>query len=757
MERIYIAAGEEFCTKEKHIPAPLFKKIFNWDKKDCRLVISAAGIYRLFLNGEELTKGFFAPYISNPDHIAYYDEYDIGAKLKEKDNVLCVMLGNGFNNVVFGGWEFDKAAHRSAPKFYLSLLDGEKTVFTTGGKDDFAVMDSPVIFDDIRGGERYDARKEIDGVLTNTSLEGFRVPIVAPLQPKGEYRLRTADPVLSFEELSPVEIIKSGDYHIFDFGENNAGVCRLKINGKAGQRIDIWHVEALTDNEPQFYTVAFKGNDLDYVQHDVYICKDGEQEYAPNFTYHGFRYACVKGMTDEQATKDALAYIVRHSDIHSRGKFVCSNEILNAVQEWIKRSDVSNFHCFPTDCPHREKNGWTGDANLSAEQMMYNFNPTASFREWLHNIRKTQIEDGRITCIIPTTGWKYEGANGPAWEEVMVELPYQVYRFNGDTEIIKENADAIFSYLKFLTTKKNENGLICFGMVDWCEAGKVAHYAAKTRLEVIDSLISVDYARKAAEILRVIGQNERAEYCDAFGDELIANFRKKYITADGKHMNPTQAGISLSIMLGAYKTEELPVAYEELKQAVLDADCHMTVGVIGIKYLFDALTKGGMLDLAIEILTKEDHPSFGYLKKLGATTLWEAFILCEEGGVRDLKRILDDPETPSWAAGLPSLNHHFFGSVSAWFYKTLAGVEILGHGKARISPKIPTALTFAEGEIHCDENFVKVRWEKDGDLLRLTTNSQGFVGVISIDGYSANGETELSLQSGEHTYLFQKI
>lgn len=756
MERIYIAAGEKYNTREEYISAPLFKKVFYWDKKQCRLVISVSGIYRLIVNGEELTKGFFAPYIANPDHNVYYDVYDIGSKLKQKDNVICVVLGNGFNNVSVGGWEFQKAPHRSAPKFYLSLEDEQGVVFTTGGKDDFKVVDSPVIFDDIRGGERYDARKEIDGVFTSPSLDGFRSVIVSPIQPKGTYRERKADPVLSFEELSPVEIIKNGEYHIFDFGQNNSGVCRLKLDAKAGQRIDIWHVEALVDNGPQFYTVAFPGNDLDYAQHDVYICKDGKQEYAPEFTYHGFRYACVKGLTDEQATKEALTYIVRHSDIHARGKFTCSNDILNSIQEWTLRSDVSNFHCFPTDCPHREKNGWTGDANLSAEQFMYNFNPTESFREWLHNIRSTQIEDGRITCIIPTTGWKYEGANGPAWEEILVELPYQVYRFNGDTDIVKENADAIFKYLQFLVTKKNQNGLICFGMVDWCEAGKIAHYKAQTRLEVIDSLISVDYARKAAEILRVIGQDERANYCDNFADELIANFRNVYITSEGKHLNPTQAGIALSIMLGVYREEELPVAYAELKKAVYDADVHMTVGVIGIKYLFDALVKGGMLDLAVEILTKEDHPSFGYMKKLGATTLWEAFILCEEEGVRNLKRVLDDPETASWAAGLPSLNHHFFGSVSAWFYKALAGVEILAHGKARISPKIPAALTFAEGEIDFGDRFVKVRWEKEGDVVRLTTNSKGFVGEISMDGYRAQ-ETNLCLQDGEHTYEFKKI
>ncbi len=757
MQRAYITAGEKFCTVQEHVSAPLFKKVFNWEKKPCRLEISAAGIYRLFLNGEDLTKGFFAPYISNPDHVVYFDEYDLSGKLKRKGNVLCVMLGNGFNNVVVGGWQFDKAEFRSAPKFYLSLSDGEETVFATGGEDDFLVTESAVTFDDIRGGERYDARKERAGIFTDCNTDGFVPAKIARLQPKGEYRLRTADPVLSFEEIAPVEIFKSGEYHIFDFGQNNAGVCRLKIDGRKGQTVDIWHVEALADGLPEFNTVAFETNDREYVQHDQYICKDGLQEYAPSFTYHGFRYACVKGLTDEQANKQALTYVVRHSAIRSRGQFSCNSELLNTVQEWTVRSDLSNFHCFPTDCPHREKNGWTGDVNLSAEQMMYNFDSTASFREWLHNIRATQIEDGRIACIVPTSGWKYEGANGPAWDEVLVELPYQIYRFTGNKDIIEENADAIEKYFRFLFTKINENGLIRYGMTDWCETGNTCHYGVTTSLEIIDSLISVDSARKAACLFREIGREKFADELDSFADRLIVNFRKMHLTAEAKIGCPSQTALSLAILLGAYKPEELPVAYAQLREAVERADGHFKVGVIGMKYVFDALVQGDMLDLAVEMLEKEDFPSFGYMKKLGATTLWEAFLEFEEDGVKNLKRILRSSDIPSWAAGLPSLNHHFFGSVSAWFYRVLAGINVVGKGRVCISPRFPKSLTFVQACVEDGENFIKVRWEKNGDEICLTTSAKGFVGEIAVDGYLVQGKPKISLEDGEKTYRLKKI
>lgn len=757
MQRVYITAGEKFCTLQEHVSAPLFKKVFNWEKKSCRLEISVAGIYRLFLNGEELTKGFFAPYISNPDHVVYYDEYDLSKKLKKTGNVLCVMLGNGFNNVVVGGWQFENAPFRSAPKFYLSLSDGEETVFATGGEDDFLVTESAVTFDDIRGGERYDARKERSGVFTDGNTDGFLTAKIARLQPKGEYRLRTADPVISFEEIPPIEIFKSGDYHIFDFGQNNAGVCRLKIDGEEGQRVDLWHVEALADGLPEFNTVAFEKNDREYVQHDQYICKDGWQEYTPSFTYHGFRYACVKGLKDEQANKQALTYIVRHSDIRPRGHFSCSSELLNTVQEWTVRSDLSNFHCFPTDCPHREKNGWTGDANLSAEQLTYNFETTASFREWLHNIRASQIEDGRIPCIVPTSGWKYEGASGPAWDEVLVELPYQIYRFTGNKAIVKENADAIEKYFRFLFTKINANGLICYGMTDWCEAGNMCHYGVTTALEIIDSLISVDSARKAAYLLREIGRESFAKELELFANGLIDHFRKRHLTAEGKIGCLSQTALSLAILLGAYKLEELPIAYEQLREAVERADGHFQVGVIGMKYLFDALTKGDMLDLAVGMLEKEDFPSFGYMKKLGATTLWEAFLEFEEDGVRNLKRILRSPDIPSWAAGLPSLNHHFFGSVSAWFYRVLAGINIVGKGRVHISPRFPKSLTFVEADWEDGENSIAVRWEKKECEICLTVNAKGFVGEIAVEGYLVQGEPKIRLEKGEKTYCLKKI
>ena len=226
--RQYIAATTEFNRLENHICAPLFKREFDYDGRNARLEISAVGLYRLWVNGKEITKGWLAPYFSNPNQVVYYDEYDVSALLKAKDNSIVVLLGNGFvNSNSHGGWEFDKASYRAAPKFYLGLYDGENCVLTTD--ESWTAYDSPILFDDYRNGERYDARKE------ETLFTQGRKPILADA-PTGLYKKCESQPIKTAEELKAVKITPSKDGFLYDFGVNESGVCRLSIDGKSGQK-----------------------------------------------------------------------------------------------------------------------------------------------------------------------------------------------------------------------------------------------------------------------------------------------------------------------------------------------------------------------------------------------------------------------------------------------------------------------------------------------------------------------------------------
>lgn len=736
MNRQFIAAGKEYNTRERHVCAPLFKRKFRMENNRAGrafIQISAVGFYRLYLNGNELTKGYFAPYIANPDHIVYYDEYDVQELLNE-ENEIVVLLGNGFGNCNDNNiWDFEKAAFRAAPKFYLGLYIEGKRVLTTD--EHFEVYNSPITFDDLRCGEWYDAR------VTLCSPEK---PVMAE-SPKGKYKRCEAQKIRAFEILSPVKIFKSGKGYIYDFGQNNTGLCRLKIDGTWGQIIDMTFTEVIKDGMPDLRSITFSTRSPEgYVQRDRYICKNGKQEYMPSFTYHGFRYVYVEGITDMQATENLLEFVVIHSDIPQRGHFRCSDETVNKIQECTKRSDLSNFHYFPTDCPHREKNGWTADASLSAEQMLYNFDCVASLREWLHNIREAQTKEGMLPAIIPTSGWGYEVYNGPAWDSVLIELPYQIYRFTGDRSIISENIQAIDLYCSYLKTKLNKDCLLAFGLGDWCEAGTASCNAYRTPLEITDSLISIDFLSKAQEMAEVIGEILSEKKFEILRKQLISAFREKYILT-GEIFDSTQTALALSIAVGIFRNEEIVSAKKSLLEKIEIAGGHFQVGVIGAKYLFEVLSGLGETGLAYKLITQKSFPGYGYNISLGATTLWEAFYEYDE-------KIKERMERKDGKNNLPSFNHHFWGSVSAWFYHNIGGLKILRAREVEISPEFIREVDYADTEYVDGEAYIKIRWKRTGKSILLSVDNSGFFGYICLNKFLYEGKDKILIENGTKVY-----
>lgn len=425
----FIAATKEYSTLEKRVPAPYLRRTFEVSGavKAAKLTVCGLGFYELFINGRRLTKGLIAPYVSNPDDILYYDEYDVTAELRAGRNALGLLLGNGMLNCPGGQiWDLQLTRYRSAPKAALALQieteDGEKICIEAD--EAFRCAPSPILYDDLRAGEWYDARREIPGWNLPEFDDGDWSPVLPAETPRGECRLCQAEPIVTTHELTPVEVrrgrLRDGDYvhpglpvipmegveaeksgWLYDFGVNAAGLCRLKIKGKPGQKIVLQFAETLDENgEVDLRGMSFLPAALDH--RDVYICKgEGEEVYTPSFTYHGFRYCLALGLEDEQATPDLLTYQVMNSDLAVRGDFTSSSETLNRLQQATRVSDLANFYYFPTDCPHREKNGWTADAALSAEHMLLNFAVETSYREWLRNICKAQRDDGALPGIVP--------------------------------------------------------------------------------------------------------------------------------------------------------------------------------------------------------------------------------------------------------------------------------------------------------------------------------------------------------------------
>ena len=709
----FIAATTEYTTKETHIPAPYFRKKFHFTQgKKAEIRICGLGFYELYVNGINVTKGRLAPYITNPDEALYYDDYDVTEYLENGENVIGVWLGNGMQNNPYGDvWDFDKAAFRSAPKFALAFYQDGAVAFESD--ESFVTKPSPILFDDLRAGEHYDARKEIENWNTLALDDSDWQSAIPATTPAGAKKLVEAEPILVHGEIKPVSVTKTPNgCYLYDFGINFTGVCRLRIKGERGQQIRLSHGEIVLNGDLDMRSMACYWEDADflYTQCDWYTLKgDGEEIYTPRFTYHGFQYVSVEGLTDEQATLELLTFEVMHSAVKKKGDFCCSDEIANAIQESTQRSDLSNLFYIPTDCPHREKNGWTGDIALSAEQMLVNFSVEKTLEDWLFSVRNAQDARGAIPGIVPTGGWGFAWGAGPNWDDVLFEIPYQIYRYTGNTKAIEENMAAMYTYLQYMETKKNEDGLFCYGLGDWCQPKK--NYQYSTPEELTDSVKCIDMCEKAVKMAKLVKNQTLQDYAKRLAEEIRASFKKKYIK-DGKLTIAEQTAVAYTLYYGIAKEDE-PSLKAQLLELVA-ADGVFTTGVLGARTIFRVLSDMQQGNLAYKLIVQPKFPSYGYHVLHGAKTLLERFYELQDGVWLQKNGEKHD-----------SLNHHFWGDVSAWFILYVAGIRInpdfYNPNQVEIAPDFIDALSFAQGSIEHTQGGIFSRWDRlDENSVKLT-------------------------------------
>ena len=742
----FIAASQEYCTHKKMIPAPLFRKSFFMEEipQKAELSICGLGFYKLYLNGSEITKGQFAPFQSNPDELLYYDQYELSPLLKKGENVIGVMLGNGFLNCIGGQvWEFDKAPYRSAPKLALSL--GTEKGIILEADESFKTHDSPIQFDDFREGEHYDARAEIEGWTNIGFDDSCWQNAICAVSPKGEPTVSKAPTLEIIRMLHPIGKHKYKEGYIYDFGENTSGFCRIFLEtGVRGQCIDFLYFERLNDDDgPYIDNIRFlNGRTREgFCQQLKYICRDGEQTYQPSFTWLGYRYVYIQGLTEEEAKSlDIQACEVR-SSVQFRGNFSCSDERVNKLVEIIRRSDVTNLFHYPVDCPHREKNGWTADGALSCEQMLLQMNVEEIYAEWLKNIRAAQNAQGALPGIVPTGGWGFEWGNGPAWDCVLFLLPYLTYQYRGEKRILKDNAAAMARYIEYLNTKKNEDGLLAFGLGDWCQSFVWDCGSFETPHEITDSLVAYDICIKAERIFNLLGNTIYAMKAKILGEELMAAFRKKWVKDNGFSVkSETQTAQVLAIKHSVFISEKKAQAMQELIRRIERDGNHFNVGVVGGYELFDTLAENGYVELAYDLIMQKTAPSYGYVVDLGETTLWE--IMYDFGdskskvAYKDGNRIL-------------SMNHHFWGFVYSYFVRYVAGLQInpnfVDAKYAEIKPYFLNSLTWAETAYETKMGRLAVKWEKVEEQVAIYITVPKDMKVRLIVG-----ETEETLTVGNY-------
>jgi len=743
----FICAATAYTTYRHFVPAPLFRKTFFADAADCRLRVTGLGFYRVWINGTEITKGLLAPYISNPDDLVYFDDYDLSPYLRpDGANVLGFQLGNGMLNAPGGTtWDFDKAPFRAAPKLAFLLQTGETVIEADAG---VKTAPSPLYFDDLRAGVRYDARREIAGWNLPAFDDSAWANAMLCAAPQGECRVCEAPPVLPTGELTAVSIRpgRLRDYtprddvekvtvpedakdgrtgYLYDFGQNNAGIIRLCIRGRVGQRVVLQFGELLTDGELDYNNILFYPDG--FSQRDVYICKDGENVFEPPFTYHGFRYCLVMGIDDAQATQDLLTFVVC-SSARKAGSFACSDATANTLYTMCDASDRSNFYYFPTDCPHREKVGWTGDAALSSEHMLMTMEVGVSFREWLRNIRAAQKESGEVPGMVPACDWPYQWGDGPVWDAALICLPYYTYKYTGNRTILLENAAAILRYLHYAAGRRNENGLIDYGLGDWCPIGE----RVKPTIAFTSSVALLACAKMAAFMFDELQKAEDASFARQLHDDLRAAIRAHLIdTVRCVADTDCQTSQAMALYYGVFDKAERPQAAAHLVEMIREGGDFLDTGILGARVIFHVLSDLGESELAWHMITRKEFPSYGALIGFGETTLPEFF--------------------RSPGNGIYSHNHHMYGDIKNWFISTAAGLRYnpdgTDHRHALVRPVFLSALTFAEASFISPFGELFVRWDRtdSGADLRVRIPDGMTATVVLPDG------TQIA-HTGDHVY-----
>ena len=683
--------------------APMLRKAFTLPGKPvtARAYLCGLGYHELYINGRRIGDMVLSPAPTRYDQRSLYVVHDVTDALVNGVNAVGVILGTGLYDChTEEVWSFHHAPWRDRPKMLLQLHvdleDGSTWQLVSDGT--WKATCGPITFNGLRNGENYDARLEIPGWCQAEFDDSAWGAVSVVAGPGGQIRWEKMPPCRVTQTLRPFSVTRNGDVHIVDMGQAFSGWARIRVKGPAGTTIQLRYAEKLTADG------ALDTSNIDkYVkggafQTDQYTLKgQGVEQWEPRFTYHGFRYIEVTGWVGELTPADIDGRVV-HTDFASAGSFECSNDLLNKIQTAALWSTVSNYHGIPTDCPHREKCGWTGDASLSAEQVLLNYAPTTSYAKFMDDIADVQRPSGQIPGIVPTGGWGYNWGSGPAWDAILTHIPHYVHLYNGDSSLIEAHFEHMKRLVDFTGTMATGH-IVSFGLGDWCPPG-----SQWDTFPCSVALTSTAFYFAAADLVaqgaRLLGKGlDAARYGELAGEIRKAWRAAFFDPATGHVETNSQTANAAGLFFGLLEPADAPRVVEAIIADIDKNDGHVTFGILGAKFVMQVLTDAGRADQAYRIAVQDTYPSWGHWISQGATTLWE-----------------------TWD-GTSSRIHHMFSDISAWFYKALAGInpdpEHPGFKRAIIRPYPVGDLRWVKAHHTSLYGVLRVQWHREAGRFHM--------------------------------------
>lgn len=644
-------------NREFH-PAPYFRKVFKSPKpiKSARVYIAVGGLYELFINGIRIGDSHLNPMYTRYDRRILYVTHDITEQIRAGDNAIGVLLGNGwYNHQSKAVWDFDQAPWRNRPAFCMDLrilyVDGTHETISTGL--DWKTATGALQFNSIYTGEHIDARLEQKGWNTahfdDSDWHGVR--------------LRSAPAsIIKSQQLQPIRHAKTitaqsykhlnDSTYIFDFGQNMAGMTALRVHGPSGTRIQVKHGERLAEDgriDLSNIDVYYRGDKLrEPFQTDIFTLSGTLDTFRNRFNYKGFRYVEVLSSVPINLDKGSLTAYFTHSDVDAVGQIKSSNPIIERLWKAANNSYLSNLMGYPTDCPQREKNGWTGDGHFAIESAFYNFDAITIYEKWLADHRDEQQPNGVLPDIIPTGGWGYGTDNGLDWTSTIAIIPWHIYLFYGDSKTLADCYEAIKRYVDYVD-RISPDHLTSWGRGDWVPVKSTSNK------ELTSSVYFYVDVHILAQTAKLFDKQADYFYYSSLAEKIKSAINSKYLNKDtGLYATGTQTELSVPLYWGVVPPDVRQKVSDNLAEKVVQNNFHLDVGVLGAKALLNALSENGHTETAYRVAVQQTYPSWGWWIANGATTLLENWDLQATRDISD--------------------NHMMFGEIGAWFYKGVGGI-----------------------------------------------------------------------------------
>lgn len=642
--------------------------------------ISSHGQYEAYINGQRVGDAYMTPGWTSYKTRVQYQAYDVTSLLQSGENILAAVVAPGWYSGM--GYRARKSYGDDISllmQVNVEYVNGLTEVFTSGEgwKMSAIAKASGVVSNDIYHGETIDARLIDDSWTTlayNEGAEWVAAEVIS--KDKGAVVSTLNELCRAQKPIKPVKyILTPKGEKVLDFGQNIVGWERVKLQGKAGDTIRIYHAETL-DEKGNFYTVNLRTAKAT----STYVMNGEKREFAPTMTFYGFRYIRVEGIEGEPNLED-YEIVPVWSDFENIGSFSSSNALVNQLQSNIWWGFHDNFLDVPTDCPQRnERLGWTGDAQVFFRTASFLGRVENFFEKWLVDLRTDQFEDGTIPRVIPNIFMESRRrTTACGWADAATIVPWKHYMAYGDKTVLANQYQSMANWVNYLIKNSKEHNYLWTGNEgehygDWLfysvnnDRSGVSAVTSKLLLAQCFFIHSLDNVANAAEAL---GKAADVAYYKDIAAQARKAYLAEYVTPNGLVSSDTQTAYVLALHFDLLPEEMRPIAAKRLVENIKRYKNHISTGFLGTPYICEVLTRFGYSDVAYTLLLQEGCPGWLYQVKMGATTVWERWDSIRKNG-----------SIPN--NGMNSLNHYAYGSIGDWLYREAVGIKEAAPGYKRI-------------------------------------------------------------------------